>query len=101
MPLEIITYLIEVMYTTPLYYTSVVKCNATEVTTNTGQNNHLFLQCTAFVSLLFGTVIPTSFNILMEMFLLPFIHGLRLFLFILQVVMKVMKVVIKKTCIWF
>ena len=26
---------------------------------------------TALVSLLFGTVIPTSFNILMEMFLLP------------------------------
>ena len=27
----------------------------------------------ALVSLLFGTVIPTSFNILMEMFLLPFV----------------------------
>ena len=45
MPLEIIPYLIGVTYTTPLYYTSVVKCNATEVTTHTGQNNHLFLQC--------------------------------------------------------
>ena len=45
MPLEIIPYLIEVTYTTTLYYTSVVKCNATEVTTHTGQTNHLFLQC--------------------------------------------------------
>ena len=30
---------------------------------------------TALVSLLFGTVIPTSFNILMEMFLLPYLQG--------------------------
>ena len=29
---------------------------------------------TALVSLLFGTVVPTSFNLLMEMFLLPYIH---------------------------
>ena len=34
---------------------------------------------TALVSLLFGTVIPTSFNILMEMFLLPLyvVYGVR------------------------
>ena len=33
---------------------------------------------TALVSLLFGTVIPTSFNILMEMFLLPCFTGVSL-----------------------
>ena len=33
---------------------------------------------TALVSLLFGTVIPTSFNILMEMFLLPCFTGFSL-----------------------
>ena len=32
---------------------------------------------TALVSLLFGTIIPTSFNILMEMFFLPLYIGTR------------------------